>query len=289
MIPLRRWLGLLVLAWVLDPRAGQAAIVESEGDCPRRADLDAALTQLLNAKADRPFSASVVVRDLGANWSVEVAGRSATYSDPGRDCSERTRVAAVFATLVLEPPDLGDTSASQPRRSQFHRLEVAPEFLVAPGSGERSSARTFAGSLRWLEAGEHLGLTAGLEASYPAALRVRGYGWSLARVALDASSRLSWRSGGVEFGVEGGPYAALWLAHGEGLFANASSTRLDAGGRLGLHLQSVGRRVSPFLAVQAEFSARHFSVVVDPTGNVGSAPSIWLGFLAGGSISLGRP
>jgi hypothetical protein len=46
--------------------------------------------------------------------------------------------------------------------------------------------------------------------------------------------------------------------------------------------------VSPFLGLQAEVSARHFSVVVDPSGNIGTAPRIWLGVLAGGSISLGR-
>ena len=273
-------------------------MVDSTGDCPASADVDAALAQLLSGKSDRTSSAAVTVRDLGTSWSVQVAGRSASYSDPDRNCLERTRIAAVFAALVLEPPDVGEpspapsiresTGSPQPRLPRVHRLDLAPEFVVAPGAGERGSALSWGGSLRWLASGRRFGLTAGLEASYPAVARVQEYEVSLARISLDTSARLSWRWGAAELGIELGPYGALLLAHGRGLYQGASSTHIDAGGRLGLRVQTIGRRVSPFLAFQAELSARHFSLMVDPIGDVGTAPRIWLGLLAGGSFSLSR-
>jgi hypothetical protein len=298
MVRARRHVGWLMLAFLLNPRLGHAAIVNSTGDCPRSADVEPALAQLLSGRSDRTSSAVVTVRDLGARWSVQVAGRTATYPDPARNCPERTKIAAVFAALVLEPPDMGDlspapsrgesTASPQPRLLRMHRLALAPEFLFAPGAGGRGSARTWGGSLRWLASGERFGLTAGLEASYPTVAKVREYELSLARVSLDTSASLSWRWGAAEFGIEIGPYGTLLLAHGHGLFPNASSAHIDAGGRLGFRVQSVGRRVSPFLAFQAELGARHFSLMVDRIGDVGTAPRIWLGLLAGGSISLGR-
>ena len=298
MISTRRHLGWLILASVLGPRLGHAAMVDSTGDCPRGAEVDAALTQLLSAKTDRTSSATVTVRDLGTSWSVQVAGRSATYSDADRNCLERTRIAAVFAALVLEPPDLGELSPTppareskgpaQPRLPRAHRLDLAPEFLLAPGSGGRNSAMTWGGALRWLAPAERFGLTAGLQASYPAVAKVQDYELSLARISLDASASLSWRWGPAELGLDLGPYGALLLAHGRGLYQNASSTHIDAGGRLGFRAQAGGRRVSPFLALQAELSARRFPLVVDSVGTVGTAPRLWLGVLAGASISLGR-
>ena len=294
----RRHVGWMVLAFVLDPRGSRAAPVDGEAECPRSAEVDVALAQLLRAKSDRPASETVTVRDQGTSWSVEVAGRSATYSDPAHDCSERTRIAAVFAALVLEPPELEDSApaplvpeptvpapSSSPRA---HRLDLAPEFVVAPGMGERDSALTWGGSLRWLVAGVRYGLTAGLEASYPAVVKVRGYEASLGRVSLDTSAHFRWHANSVELGMEIGPYGALLLARGRGLYANATSTHMDAGGRLGFRFAAMRLRFSPFLAFQAEVSARRFSLVVDPSENVGTAPRVWLGLMAGGAISFGH-
>jgi hypothetical protein len=293
-----RYLGWLTLASVFFPLLAQAATVDAAGDCPARADIDAALTQLLSAKANRAPSAAVTVRDLGATWSVHVAGRSASYSDPDRNCPERTKIAAVFAALVLEPPDVGEPSPApalresagsrQPRLPRVHRLDLAPEFLFAPGAGRRSSAMTWGGCLRWLASGERFGLTAGLEANYPTVVKVQEYELSLARISIDASASLSWRWSTAELGIELGPYGALLFAHGRGLYPSASSTHMDAGGRLGFRAQTIGRWVSPFLALQAELSARRFSLMVDPIGSVGTAPRVWLGLLAGASISLDR-
>jgi hypothetical protein len=294
MLSTRQYFGWLILASAFYPQLGQAATVDSKGDCPAGADVDAALAQLLSAKSDRSSLATVTVRDLGTAWSVQVAGRSATYSDSVRNCPERTKIAAVFAALVLEPPDMGDPApairesmgSTRPRLSGGHRLDLAPEFLVAPGAGGRSSAMAWGGSLRWLASGERFGLTTGLEASYPTVAKVQPYELALARVSLDVSASLSWRWGAAELGFEIGPYGALLLANGRGLYPSASSTHIDAGGRLGFRVQTIGRRVSPFLALQAEFSARRFDLVVDPIGNVGTAPRIWLGALAGASIRL---
>jgi hypothetical protein len=294
MISIYRHLGWFIAVFVLDAWLGQAALADSDGACPAGAEVDAALAQLLSARSVRTPPATVAVDDLGARWSVQVAGRSATYSDPDRNCVERTRIAAVFAALVLEPPDMGEpppaplipAAVDLARLTGIHRLDLAPEFLLAPGAGARRSAMTWGGSLRWLASGRRFGVTAGLQASYPAIVKVQAYELSLARIALDASATVSWRLGAVEFGLELGPYGALLLAHGRGLAPNGSSAHVDAGGRLGLRARLVGLRLSPFLAFQTELSARQFALMVDPIGNVGTAPRVWLGLLAGASLSL---
>jgi hypothetical protein len=295
-ISMRRHARWMVLAFALNPRSSRAASVEGSDECPKSADVDAALSQLLRAKADRPVSAEVTVRDQGASWSVQVADRSATYSDPARDCSERTRIAAVFAALALEPPELEESvpeaSVALPKPQPLsparglHGFDIAPEFLLAPGTGGRNTALTWGGALRWIVAGDRYGMAVGLGAGYPAVVKVPGYEASLGRVLLDTSGHVRWHSGSVEFGMEVGPYGGLVLARGRGLYADAASTHLDVGGRAGLRIAATGRRFSPFLAFQAEVSARRFSLVVDPSGNVGNAPRVWLGLMAGGAISF---
>lgn len=295
-ISMRRHVGCMVLACVLAPCPGLAASVDEGEDCPLGADVDAALAQLLRKKVDRPASSTVTLRDQGASWSVEVAGRSATYSDPARDCSERTRIAAVFAALVLEPPELEDAvpeasidkpkAPAPPPSPGIHRLDLAPEFLLSPAMGGRNTALTWGGSLRWLVAGVRYGMTIGLGAGYPAVVKVPGYEASLGRVSLDTSAHVRWHSDSVEFAMEMGPYGGLLLARGRGLYDNATSTHIDAGGRLGVRIAAKGRRFSPFLAFKAEVSARRFSLVVDPSRDVGSAPRVWLGLMAGGAISF---
>jgi hypothetical protein len=292
---MRRYVGFMVFACVLAPRPSLAASVDEGADCPRGADVDAALAQLLRKKVDPPAASTVTVRDLGANWSVEVAGRSAAYSDPARDCSERTRIAAVFAALVLEPPELDDPvpeasvdklKAPAPPAPSIHRLDFAPEFLLSPAMGGRNTALSWGGSLRWLVAGVRYGMTVGLGAGYPAVVKVPGYEASLGRLSLDTSAHVRWHSDSVELGIEIGPYGGLVLARGRGLYDNATSTHMDAGGRLGIRIAAKGQRFSPFLAFKAEVSARRFSLVVDPSGDVGTAPRVWLGLLAGGAISF---
>ena len=297
-ISMRRQVGCIVLACVLAPCPSLAASVDEGEDCPLGADVDAALAQLLRTKVDRPASSTVTVRDQGASWSVEVAGRSATYSDPARDCSERTRIAAVFAALVLEPPELEDAvpeasvdkpkALALPPRPGIQRLDLAPEFLFSPAMGGRNTAVTWGGSLRWLVAGVRYGMTVGLGAGYPAVVKVPGYEASLGRLTLDTSAHVRWHSDSVEFGMEIGPYGGLLLAGGRGLYDNATSTHMDAGGRLGVRIAAKGRRFSPFLALKAEMSARRFSLVVEPSGEVGTAPRVWLGLLAGGAIPFGN-
>jgi hypothetical protein len=295
-ISMPRNAGSIVLFLILSSSPTLAAAVDESEDCPRGADVDAALAQLLRAKADRPLSGTVTVHDQGANWSVEVAARSATYADPARDCSERTRIAAVFAALALEPPELEDSlpeaSVDKPkapessRDSGADRLDLAPEFLLAPGIAGRNTALTWGGSLRWLVAGVHFGVSAGLDAAYPAVVKVPGYEMSFGRGALDVSAHVRWHSDSVEFGMEIGPYGGIVLARGLGLYANATSTHTDAGGRFGARIAATGRRFSPFLALQAAISARHFSLVVDPNTEVGAAPRLWLGLMAGCAVSF---
>lgn len=279
-----------MLVVVLDAQLAQAATVEAEGDCPRGPDVEAALAPLLRSSPQRQSTAVVTVRDLGLSWSVHVAGRTGTYPDPDRGCAERTRIAAIFAALVLEPPQMEEPPVVPAARvrPRTHRLDLAPAFLFAPGAGERDSSRTWGGSLRWSITGERAGLAVGLEAGAPSVANGQQYGVSLARISFDTSARVAWRVRTAELGFEFGPYGGLLRARGQGLYANTSSTHLDAGGRVAVRLGSASRRIWPFLALFAQFSARRFSLVVDPSGEVGTAPRIWLGLQLGGSFLMGH-
>jgi hypothetical protein len=284
----------LALAVWLVPRPAHAVEAVAAGNCPLTSDVTAALDQLLEKKLDPAAPAVVTVRDLGETWEVEVAGRGASYPDPSRNCAERVRVAAVFAALVLEPPDReaparADTVAkapTQPASLHKHGLELAPEFVVAPGSGTRDAANGWGGGLRWASTGDFLGVSVGVNGVVPVVVKVNQHEASLGRLSFDVSARLSWRAGRVGFGTELGPYGALLFAQGRNLQASSSSTHLDAGARLAVRLSVQSPWISPFLALQGELGARQFDLVVDPSGSVGTAPRVWLGLLLGGALGM---
>jgi hypothetical protein len=78
--------------------------ISTTSECPGEAAVTAALVPLLKLDAIRAGDGPVRVADLGDRFEVTAAGQVGVYTDAGRDCSERARVAAVFIALALNPP-----------------------------------------------------------------------------------------------------------------------------------------------------------------------------------------
>jgi len=132
---------------------------------------------------------------------------------------------------------------------------------------------TWGGALRWLASGEHFGLTAGLEGSYPAVVKVQEYELSLARISIDTSASLCWRWSTAELGIALGPMGLCCLPRAR----SVSKCEIHAHGRRRAPWVSRSNHRSmgvAFLALQAELSARRFSLMVDPIGNVALAPRV---------------
>ncbi|HEX2657065.1 MAG TPA: hypothetical protein VHU40_02280 [Polyangia bacterium] len=85
------------------PKPAPLAIAAT-GECPGEAAVTAALVPLLKVDSVRPSDGPTRVTDLGDRFEVTAAGQVGMYTDAGRDCSERARVAAVFIALALNPP-----------------------------------------------------------------------------------------------------------------------------------------------------------------------------------------
>jgi hypothetical protein len=283
----------LTLAGTLLAGMGGAWAQDSQNDCPGLTDVTTRLDQLLVDSMDTGRATkTMVIRDLGASWEIEVAGHRASYADPVRDCAERVRVATVFAALALEPPDRAAPAevvalASEPRlpRSSMQQgLELAPAIVLGLGAGDTTTA--FGGVLRWWISGARMGLTAGLSGLLPAVVRAGAYEASLARVVLDVSPRVRLLAGSTSFTLELGPFAGLLFAKGRDLSPGGSSTNLDAGAHLAVRAEHAWRRLSPFVAVQGDLSVRSFRMSVEPTGDVGTTPGVWLGLLLGVALGL---
>ena len=102
---------LWLLTWAVTPPDAQRdpsktspiAIATTSG-CPGEAAVAAALVPLLKLDSVRSTDGPARVADLGDRFEVTAAGQVGVYTDAGRDCSERARVAAVFIALALNPP-----------------------------------------------------------------------------------------------------------------------------------------------------------------------------------------
>jgi hypothetical protein len=163
-------------------------------------------------------------------------------------------------------------------------LELSPEVVV--GVGGSDTARAWGAVLRWQMSGARLGLTAGLGGMLPAIVRAGAYEAQLARMAFDLSPRAWLHAGPVSFAMELGPFVGLLFSKGRNLSPDDSSTNVDAGARLAVRVELVGRRLSPFLAAQGEFGMRRFQMAVEPSRDVGTAPRLWLGLLLGAALGL---
>jgi hypothetical protein len=73
---------------------------------------------------------------------------------------------------------------------------------------------------------------------------------------------------------------------GTGVPVHDGGTRLDLGLRSALAVALLpAARFSPFLSLHVSVSPKPYGVVVDPVGQVGSTPQVWVGATLGLAVS----
>ena len=260
------------------------------GDCPGAEAVTAALRSALGSDAKVGVSEPPRVSDQGDRFSVAAAGQVQQYADPGRDCEERARAAAVFIALALNPPlappgpapTVRDAPAPPPPPASARWLDLAvaaradggPGQAVGPAIGAEIHA---AAGWRWLGVAATAGILAPSEGTYSSiTVRQQRFPLSLALTARrDVSQRLA---------ISGAAGAALvpLTVRATAIDGGPSSTRLDAGIRLAFELRfRATPRLAPFVDLHAEFFPRAYELQVDPLGTIGSTGRFWLGVSAG--------
>jgi hypothetical protein len=286
----------LILMLGLAAAARPSLTVDVTGKCPSAEAVAVALGSALGSDTNGAAGGAPKVTDLGDRFSVSAFGQARAYADPGRDCDERARAAAVFIALALNPPivpmppapppqpPVGVNKAAPPpvavvESARWSDLGVAarvdgatqPETGFAIGVEVRVAA-----GWRWLGVAAAAGVLAPTDSHF-SGVTVRQQRFPLS-LALMARRRL-----GERIGVAGAVGAALvpLTLRASGIDAAPSATRLDAGVRLALELKVLATpRLSPFIGVHAEIFPRAYQLDVGPPDNVGSIGStgrFWLG------------
>ncbi len=84
--------------------AAPSLTVDVTGKCPSAEAVAVALGSAVGTEMKAIGKDVPKVTDLGDRFSVSAFGQAREYADPGRDCDERARAAAVFIALALNPP-----------------------------------------------------------------------------------------------------------------------------------------------------------------------------------------
>jgi len=289
-----------------DAAPGTGLVVEAAGQCPERAAVMAALQPVLGEEALRSTHGLSRVSDLGDRFEVVALGQTRQYADPGRDCAERARVAAVFIALTVMPPMF---AMPPPPALPAARVVAPPPPVVRPappgptlwtsvGAGALVDGGSGGGSTDFapgVEVNAAIGrgaLGAAATAGFLAPIESRlssvvvhqqRFPCSVGVIGRRALSRL-------EASVSAGVALVPFTLRADGLAAPQSGTRIDTGGRLAFELRFpvLDRRLAPFVDVHAEYFPRPYMIDVDPLGTIGSTGRFWLGATAGVSLDAGR-
>jgi hypothetical protein len=276
------------------PRTAEGAAtlpVQSVGTCPNADQVSAALDYLLKESGNAtgtdavPPAPTLVVVDLGSRYQVSLAGQTRAYEDPARDCAERARVAAVFAAVTMEPPEVAARAkplAPPEPRSRYLELLAGGRSEV----GIERAHQTFTGGaeLRATLTGQRWGAELGAGAEWPATLAWGSYRAQITRFPLDISARVVLRRKSAVASLSVGVVVALFNLRGEGaaLPVHDGGTRADVGLRAALSVTLLpSARFSPYLSLHTSVSPNPYAVIVDPVGQIGATPQVWVGATLG--------
>jgi hypothetical protein len=267
--------------------------VQSAGRCPNAEQVSTALSYLLKASDDAAGSdtaaaaLTLVLVDLGPRYQVALDGQTRDYADPIRDCDERARVAAVFAAMTIEPPEVA-ARARPPAPSHSRQVELRVAGLADVGLERSSQAFTAGGELRGAIVGQRWGVEIGAGAEWPATLAWDAYRAHITRFPLAVSVRAVLRRTRALVTISAGVAMVPFTLRGEGtgVPVHDGGTRLDLGLRSALAVALLpAARFSPFLSLHVSVSPKPYGVVVDPVGQVGSTPQVWVGATLGLAVS----
>ncbi len=304
----------LVIALNCLPRpavgAPERVSVHSDSTCPGAVEVGRELKRSMNETAivseseGAPNDDVVVVTDGGAHYTISAGGEERIIDDPDRDCSERARVAAVFAAMALDPPVIEEAAPSRvapppPPTSDQPDVERQKETEHA----EQAAWLSFAGLATWagsshqpFAVGPELGLGLGrntlkvqlnMAITSPSTLRFGDAEVELTRLPANVTvyvrANRPTLEGAVGLGlsVEGLHFA------GRGSFTPEAHTRVQVGVRTAAQARLVlSEGWSTFCEVSGTFVPSTYDLELAPEGVVGSAPAVWLGVSLGVSMGL---
>lgn len=278
--------------------------LSSQGICPLAEQVETELLPLLHRHAVTSVETEthevIEIIDLGSSYEVRALGVTREIPDATRDCEGRARIAAVVVALTIEPaggnedpppapedPQIPEEPVSDEKTSdeadEADRLNAPPAWEVA--LGVKSSA-TFEGY------GPDVGPSIGVNFLHGRWLiAASGSFFSVQRIDLeDATATFSRYTLDLTVGpvVE----VAAWQFRGTAGVAfdplviaaeafESRQVRFDLGPTAALSLAYRGGRVDPFLLFDARWFPRDYQLWVEPRGEVGRTPQLYLGAAAG--------
>lgn len=297
------WLG-LTLASHAQAQAPRPLGLRLKSACPGRDLLVSELTPLLRGYAlSDSADLFAEIEDRGESYTVNVAGASREVRDPGRQCLERARVAAVFLALNLPsspptppPPTTVAPRVQSPDSLERHltehdapptrdarAFEMRPFALAeaASGAGVASTGVGLAASLRLGSVAITL-LGAATTATTPYQANGEPTRFELRR--LPFAALLGWETslGMLGLGAETGLALDVLRFDGKEVPHAEQALRVNPGLRLNAVLRvRASRRLSAELMPIVAWFPRTYLVRVEPSQLLAETPRFWLG------VSLG--
>lgn len=269
--------------------------------CPGRDLLVSELTPLLRGYTlSDSADLFAEVEDLGESYTVNVAGASREVRDPGRQCLERARVAAVFLALNLppQPPQPPPPAAPRPQSPDRPEEELAPRpappqdlraFEVRPfalaesawGAGVASTGVGLAASVRLGSVAVTL-LGAATTPTTPYQTNGEPTRFELRRLPFAALVGWGTSLGMLGLGAETGLALDVLRFDGKDVPNAEQALRVNPGLRLNAVLRvRASRRLAAELMPIVAWFPRTYLVRVEPSQLLAETPQLWVG------VSLG--
>lgn len=278
--------------------------IESKGACPSAEQVEGQLRPLLRkyiiAPPDQLTRLDLVeVVDQGDEYVVRVLGTKREIPDTSRDCGERAQIAAVVVAITIEPagssapaePVLSPDKRPPPPEKTVVELDQPHEThtLHAQGWSAVLGVKTAIGFKNYgLDVGpllgvnflwSHLLLTASASLFPAQQIQVDGSTVALSRYAVDFGIGSALEFSSWQFrATAGAAFDPMVIASD---YYDTRQVRLDVGPTATVSVAYIGWRVDPFLALDVRWFPRDYQLWVNPRGEVGTTPQLYLGATAG--------
>ncbi|HVY32009.1 MAG TPA: hypothetical protein VHB79_35985 [Polyangiaceae bacterium] len=282
--------------------------LQVDSACPSQGQLTGELVPLLKGYelTAEPAELIAQVEDLGGAYRLRIGDKERSVSDPGRQCVERARVAAVFFALNLPPRQREPRARSEPVRPVERQPAPAPAatpssslrprralalraFVEMDMTPQASFTTVGAGGGVALELGQlSLSLNGGVTTPiHPASANGEPARFELRR--LPFAALLGWQTttGVLGWGGELGLALDLLRFRGESVPNPDEADRVNAGLRAGGVLRvHASRRLAAELMPSFSFFPRTYVIRVEPRTTLAETPEWWLGISLGLKYSV---